>query len=346
MKVLHISDLHLVMDGKDAERQQHLKNRYIDFVGNCIDIDVNNSPAQIDQIIITGDLRNHSDSSEPYISANYISNFIYEIMDATNISNARDVHIIPGNHDLKRGNNLNSWADKDAQFDVFFRCFCDIFYGQDLNPWLKLKENQYCTIETRTKEISLNNSQEKLGFLYINSALDCVSSKTDKGNLHLHPDVYELFTPSLNDLDYIFILTHHPHDWIHPASLSELYKIISERIEDAEHRLFWVSGHNHDTDSNTNEFPGRPPISIGSMMGVHGQHYELPDFSIYNTLNEKAPISVYRFLPHLNMPSFNPATNSYLNQSPAEGGWKLIPVRLGDPFPAQSALSGRKYTRI
>ena len=189
-------------------------------------------------------------------------------------------------------------------------------------------------------EKQLMTKMEKELAIYINSALDAMHSGQDQGVLGLPPEVFSVISENMNTVDSLFLLSHHPPGWLQPASLSALNQLLAH-MENASKRLFLACGHNHETDANRcSHFPGRAPFAIGSLMGVHGRHYELPDFAIYDTRDEKQLCKVYRFLPHLNFTNrMKSNQNVYEGDQIANGGWKLIPATMTDLYPAQTILS-------
>ena len=338
MKILHIADLHLVnKDGDLKKHQNEIVERFIDFIKDVTDVDFSLSAHKVDQLLITGDLVNGKSVGNT-ISTEVIDHAcetLHSIMAALNICDVRNVHIVPGNHDLLRtdDDDINvpafSWEQKNRRFDKFFWAFCDKFYGSAHNPWNDGHGNKYCTLE---KRIDSKKQSDAVGFVYINSALECIHSDVDlTTTLNLHPDVFSLLSNITSDIDHIFLLAHHPLSWISEASKTQLNTSL-EHLHDDKHRFYWMCGHNHDTDAgNLNKFIGNPPIAIGSFLGVHGQYYESPDFAIYDTLDENFPLRVYRFLNHLNRPLDK-------NGKPL-GGWKLIHITGENTVPIGSRVS-------
>jgi len=330
MKLLHISDLHLVKDGDRKAYQQHIKGRFIEFIQQVTDIRKSALGIAIDHIIITGDLQDAKSSSivDPDLMVDLVYDFIYDIVSAAGVDSARNVHIVPGNHEVKREKDRDTWEQKNDQFNAFFHKFCDRFYGYEHNPWRGEDGRKPCTF-VLCEGAGGDGKSGKAGFVYVNSALDCTDSKSDwRNKLGLHPDVFSILHKHGSEVDQFIILAHHPLSWISDESRKSLESVLAKRMDNTK-RVYWLSGHNHDTKAQ--EIISRPnftPVTIGSLMGFHGEFYELPDFAVHGVLDEGS-LRVYRFLPHLNLSS---------DLSVAPGGWKLIPSTGAELYPSQNIL--------
>ena len=166
MKILHISDLHLVSTGDRKDYQNHIRERFISFIKQIADEKSSAIGIRIDHIIITGDLRdNKTDVKADSVQmVDFVCDFVNEVMDATGVHNVQKVHIVPGNHDLDRVGSASTWEKKNSQFNLFFWPFCDKFYGVNNNPWRKNDGYRYCPF-LENESTNGKNEKEKVGFI-------------------------------------------------------------------------------------------------------------------------------------------------------------------------------------
>jgi len=304
MRLLHISDFHLQTPvGYNVE---NLLSRLFDFIV------VNNNEVRINHIIITGDLRNVKDSAK----CDEIFEIIRSISKAADITTRNQVHIVPGNHDLKRSAEDEETLSKIRdnydyeraifanpssclpfmlnRFDEFFYSFCEMFYGDSYSPWNNRNENPHALL--------IDN---KNAFIYLNSCLTCINSKRD-GDLVVGLFYLQQHIKSLTDVENIFVLSHHPIQNLTNREETALEQLIKST---ADKKCYWLCGDVHNNRAGSKDY-----IKLYQVGSITGSSGTIPDFAIYDINDETNDIErrVFRYLPHLNSTSLNP------------GGWKRV----------------------
>ena len=302
MRLLHISDLHI--REQVGLSDENILSRFCDF------LIVNASVTPFDHIVLTGDLRDARDS----IAVDDAVSIVNRIVKSTNIVKKESIHVVPGNHDLKRcddedknaiGKIRKAYDYKNgtfsdtaislslmvSRFDEFFWPFCDIFYGE-FNPWKKRNTNPH------TICIDKENA-----FVYLNSCLTCIENNMD-GNLVVGLAYLDKLLKIASDAKNIFIMSHHPIQNFATAEEAGLQRLVESYPDKI---FYWLCG-----DAHSNRACSRDYVHLYQVGSLTGRASTIPDFAIYDIANGKIERRVFRFLHHLNSPS------------PNQGGWKRV----------------------
>lgn len=208
MRFLHISDLHYhpALDGRSSRNLREQLPIYIE-----------NKKLQADELFITGDYiyAKHIEKDSIDEAVSNTVEYIQKIANAAGIKDVTHIHLIPGNHDRKRGKRKkqlkkirDSYSVAEGTFKpsylfflkkkfYFFYMVCDRLYGKD-NPWGGEPLHTYRVV---------NNTV----ILYLNTAI-IHDSSDDRGNLIIGTDEIARLLDKISE-DYqklpIIILAHH-----------------------------------------------------------------------------------------------------------------------------------------
>lgn len=240
IKILHISDFHYKKDHS---------NDYEDIVRKMCD---SLQKQSIDIIVFSGDLVFEASNADILNNASDV--LFTPLIKTLNLDNKR-VIITPGNHDLKRGeempmvrNQLDS-ISTIKELDTFCQdqkqCKCSLdnfknynsfittFYGSNNNSLLYY-----------TDVINLHDTT--IGVVSFNSAWRCTDSVKDRGNLLYPVYLVKEALSKVQKCDLIICNQHH--------NISDYRDYVAQDIEDEInekcHILF--TGHYHKASINTN----------------------------------------------------------------------------------------------
>jgi predicted MPP superfamily phosphohydrolase len=300
MRLLHISDLHI--RESIGRNDEYILSRFCDFLtANALVI-------PFDHIVLTGDLRDGQDS----VAVDDAVSIVNHITKSVNVVKKESIHVVPGNHDLKRGDGEDkniigeirkaydckngTFSDISlplmvARFDEFFWPFCDKFYGES-NPWQERNANPH----------ALRFDKEN-AFVYLNSCLTCIENNMD-GNLVVGLAYLDKLIKIASDAKNIFIMSHHPIQNFATGEEAELQRLVESYPDKI---FYWLCG-----DAHRNRAGSRDYIHLYQVGSLTGMTSTIPDFAIYDITDGKMERRVFRFLPHLNSPS------------PNQGGWKRV----------------------
>ncbi|MCL2146877.1 MAG: metallophosphoesterase [Synergistaceae bacterium] len=304
MRILHISDLHLE-EPKGIEVESVLE-RFYDFVTE------NAKGNKFNQIVITGDIRN----SKNEISVEGAIEVINRIAASANVSDKRQIHIIPGNHDLNRREDkeieeirkkydYTNGTFHDAKSDLpiminrlngFFWNLCEQYYKK-MNPWSEWVHNpHYLAI------------YEEYALVFVNSTLCCISNSHD-GNLIIGTAYLKQLIDSAvaHNLNNVFFFAHHPIQNMANLEETTLDNLLKSY---ADMKFYWICG-----DAHRNRQSPREYINLYQVGSLTISKELIPDFAIYDVHSTITERKVFRYLGHLN----NPAKRG----KPA-GGWKRV----------------------
>ena len=238
-KWLHVSDIHLHSDSNfDLQLA----------IGSLLKRIEEIKP--IDAIFATGDLAFRG-TSEEY---ERVLDFLERLRVAGSVPADR-VFVVPGNHDINR-NRIRPFhrvvVDDDP--DARDRFFGD---GRSLELWAE-KFKDFATLGTKYPKTWRNGrypsvvdvfqaADRRIGVAGLNTAW-MVNDKEEKdyykeklllGRRLLHDALDEV-----NGLhpDIVFVLMHHPLDWLHPHEQREIRDLLSQRAD------IVLSGHLHETE--------------------------------------------------------------------------------------------------
>jgi len=292
MRILHISDLHLQIGiGGDPEK---ILNRLVKILEKNVEI------KPFDHVVFTGDLKDQDKSA----TVDEVIDVINRIKTAAKVYEKGRIHIVPGNHDLFRG-ETGARVDEirkkykcsyglvsadlvflNERFDDFFWPLCDKFYG-DGNPWSERNNNPHTIILDKEKESA---------FIYLNSCITSVDRDLDNGNLVVGQKHFSDLFNKISDTEKLFILSHHSAHNIERDEKVKLREVISSSTYSKE-KVFWLCGDAHTTDED--ECKVAKIYQVGRLLDDADS---LPDFAIYDINDEDSKVErrIFRFLPHLN----------------------------------------------
>ncbi|MGI6634222.1 MAG: metallophosphoesterase [Christensenellales bacterium] len=213
MKFVHISDLHFnpINDGRTT---RDVRDEFISYLKK--------EKISADELLITGDLRHAKYQGKERSEIDAVVAFIKDIAEAVNISDAKHIHLVPGNHDrdrisdiddIKRIEKIREQYDCDnghfeeddlafllQPFD-YFRMVCDTLYGAD-NYWEAGKLHTYRALGGTV-------------FLYLNTAI-MHNTDDDRGRLIIGNDCLDRLLREIKT-EYpsfpIIVLAHHSPDF-------------------------------------------------------------------------------------------------------------------------------------
>ncbi len=174
MRWLHISDIHYnpKMDGRTAEQLRGGLPTYLESLRVTV--------GKVDEVFITGDFRHAGRQEDTDETACLAVDFVKKIAGAVGITDVKNIHIVPGNHDLERCKSaeekrkLNKlrenydaengkFAEKDEAFLLnrfsFFKRVCEKLYD-GASPW-----------PDTMQPVHICRSFERYHLLYLNTAL-------------------------------------------------------------------------------------------------------------------------------------------------------------------------------
>jgi predicted phosphodiesterase len=306
MRILHISDLHL---------QKGIGNKVCDILKRFYDIiEANALRFPIDIAILSGDIRDKDNKIDIPEAREIIS----KIVVAAKLPNIANLHIVPGNHDLKRSSEIEEFIDEkvkreynyengifnnemgvlptlNKRFDDFFWPLTDSIYN-GANPW-----------QNRDKEPHYSVNIEDKCFIFLNTSICCTSNNKDGtllvGLVYLNPI---LKRANESNIKNIFFVAHHPLQNLANREETELQNLLMKY----PHMDFnWLCG-----DAHNNRNSSRDYIKTYQVGSLTKYKEVIPDFAIYDIQNGTLTQKIFRFLPHLNSSSSIP------------GGWKRVYV--------------------
>lgn len=315
MRILQISDLHLRSIYKLEDEVKKILDRFFDMLSK------NAEAKPLDFVVITGDIRNASDG----ITVSD-ANELLELFAAAGLIEKKQLHIVPGNHDLERKEDdivrkarasydydngvfedgKEALAALNEQFAPFFFALCNRFYGED-DPWSNYNVNPHYL-----------RQKDETALIFLNSAISCQENAED-GRLVLgRAYIRELLEQIDEATKRILIFAHHPIKELQnqkKTALTTLLKSYSAKGIS----ICWFCGDAH--SNTTGDVDGIPYYQVGSLcMTQKNRLVVIPDFVIYDIEDDgRINRKVFRFLQHLN------------SASQPSGGWKRVynePVEL------------------
>lgn len=259
MKFLHISDIHFDPQN-DGRATRDLRDKFKEYI-NEKDIH------SVDEVFFTGDFRHAGRQiyqKEDEVAENAVV-FLKSIAECVGVTSERNIHIVPGNHDLKRfdmtddldRNKLLKHKSEEllrAVYENYERCtgrFEGTFDGTKALDYLRSRFGFF------EKCVSLLNNEiwknfndglihrgrlyDDYGIIYLNTAIasgrDC-----DRHNLLIGTDDFDKAVRSIGQKP-IIILAHNPL-----SHLAEDEKnIIKNILKDNKSPVLWFCGDAHET---------------------------------------------------------------------------------------------------
>ena len=303
MRILHISDLHL------KEPLGIKSNSILERFNEIIYINANEK--RFDEIVISGDIRDSTGG----INARNAAAVIERIALSAKLSDMQCVHIVPGNHDLERGesdriSDIRRGYDyangtfKDPKSDLqymlerfngFFFNLCRELYG-DVSPWGIQQGNPHC--------ISIH---EDYALILLNSSMCCISNDND-GNLIIGTSyIKQLIDDYEKNVRSVIFIAHHPMQNLANPEDTAFTELLSTY---ADTQFYWMCG-----DAHNNRQSPREHVSLYQVGSLTISNDSIPDFAIYDIDDGYFGRKVFRFIDHLNRPAKNGAKS---------GGWKRV----------------------
>ena len=231
MKWLHLSDIHYNPrnDGRSTHQLRTKLPRYI--AENHI---------EADYLFITGDFRNAKyQNSDDYVVASEAVRFILEIADAAKIPYI-NIHIVPGNHDLTRTEDINrlrrikeNYNANDGRFqdddsDLFFLLERFHFYRQIV--YIMEKYGVPTHQVSGLYQLHGVHYAPEFSLLYLNTCIIC-NSDNDRGNLIIgNFDIYQCLEEIKREYPDrpIIVLAHHGIENFRPDERNAVERLFKD----------------------------------------------------------------------------------------------------------------------
>lgn len=212
MKWIHISDIHFnpAEDGRSSKQLRKKLPQFIQELDICAD-----------EMFVTGDFRNAAKQQDNELEvASQSVSYIMDIAKSAGIHDSAHIHIVPGNHDIKR-----LFASDDL---TEIREHYDYDNGNLDKKTLKKLLKQFDFFKSVNKCLYSSNSVwtdnllplhtyrcfDGYNLLYLNTAITC-GNKSDRGNLVIgNSDLYDALEKiQIENKDApIIVLAHHSID--------------------------------------------------------------------------------------------------------------------------------------
>ena len=292
MRILHISDIHLE-EPIGIEADNVLERFYAIVAANA-------EVKPFDQIVITGDIRNSTNA----VTVEGAIKVIDRISSAANVSEKRQIQLVPGNHDLNRGESKkleeirgkydysngtfsNARADLAVmlkRFDRFFWKLCEQYYS-DINPWNdRMLNPHYLKIH------------DDCAFIFINSSLSCISRSQD-GNLIIGTAYLKQLLDAAIERNArkIIFFAHHPIQNLENMEETALERLLARYSGII---FYWMCG-----DAHGNRWSPRGYLHLYQVGCLTKRKGAIPDFAFYDITRTGMERKVFRYLEHLNNPA-------------------------------------------
>lgn len=242
MRWLHLSDIHFNPNSETNRNTKQLRRKLVQYIKD--------NQLKADEIFITGDFRNAlSPCSDEQNLVSETIDFILEIAEQAGIDDRTHIHIVPGNHDLKRC-ELKPELDKirenydydDGTFssDVYKQLIARFGFYAHINNDLYLK-NESITAD----EFPLHSHKcyDDYALVYLNTAISCGNDK-DRGSLVIGNS--ELYTQLESIKQYnqslpIIVLAHHSPELFNPKE-----KVVIEKLFLDYNVMLYLCGDSHE----------------------------------------------------------------------------------------------------
>jgi len=313
MRILHVSDLHLgeplgIASGPILERFYAI-------------VAANARTQGFNLAVVTGDIRKHTSG----ISVDGAIDVIDRIAASAKLLDKRLIHIVPGNHDISRGqskriekirksydycNGTFDDAKSDlpfmlGRFDDFFWKLCEQYY-HDADPWRGRNLNPHYL-----------RVYDGCAFVFVNSSLSCIDRSHDEGLIVGTAYLKILIDKAAGmNCKRVVFFAHHPIQNLANPEETALNALL---MSYSGLRFYWMCGDAHKNRRCSKEYIQM--YQVGSLTIVKEW---IPDFAVYDLGDNVIDRMVFRFLGHLN----NPA-----KPGKSEGGWKHVYIDPKPPSP-------------
>lgn len=240
IKILHISDFHYKKDHSD-DYKDIVKKMCISLKGRDIDL-----------IVFSGDLVFEASNID---ILNDASNVLFTpLLEELKLDKKRLI-ITPGNHDLKRGeempmvsdhlNSISTIKDLDTFCQDQKQCECSLENFRNYNSFISVFYGNDCNNPLYYTDV-INLHGTNIGIVSFNSSWRCIESLKDRGNLLFPVYLVKEALSKVQNCDIVLCNQHH--------NISDYRDYVAQDIEDEInekcHILF--TGHYHKASINTN----------------------------------------------------------------------------------------------
>ncbi len=263
---LHLSDLHL---GKELYNERVVLESLLEDIRKQIQI----NHLSLDFIFITGDLT-FSGQPEEFERGR---EFITHLSDVAKVS-MDDIILVPGNHDISRGNiltvarNSRRYLDnREAVADIISNVEEREIYTRGLlnyNQFIASSFSWAQAVEKSPLSFTINKvvGGIPVSVLALNTAWLAYGDGNEKGNLILGERQAREALDKVDSPKIIITLMHHPFDWLKWFDSNDVKGMLERRSD------FILNGHEHRLDV----------IGKGS---VFGKAFRISAGSAYETRN-------------------------------------------------------------
>lgn len=249
MKFLHISDIHFdPMDSGRATRD--LRNKFSEYVSE-------KGLTNIDELFFTGDFRHalKQANQDPDVVSKNAVDFLWDIASSIGIKSRKNIHIVPGNHDLDR--EIDS--ERNQQF---MKCVYDNYEPYEgrfegtvencsVDSYLRGRFTFFEKCVTELDNLVWSDFKQGLihrvrdfgyySILYLNTAIAC-GRDNDRHNLLIGSNDFELAVQQTGGKP-IIVLAHNPISHL----AQDEKTILKNIIKDNNAPVLWLCGDVHET---------------------------------------------------------------------------------------------------
>jgi len=224
MRWLHLSDIHYnpKRDGASAAEMRERLPKYLEELG-----------VHADELFVTGDFRHAKYQKDADGDAEQVVEFIWEVAKSVGIVSEKNIHIVPGNHDLTRDNGTKAKKAVNEERVKGIREKYDATKGLFLSDKGKDKDKKFLLsrfgfFERVERALHPANSvwpaglsplhthfyleKENIVLLYLNTAIACGTDKDEYGRLVIGNDDLRQELKKIKDehpTSPIIVLAHH-----------------------------------------------------------------------------------------------------------------------------------------
>ncbi len=248
---LHLSDFHL---GKD----NYAQSRILEWILAEIDatIAANRKP---DFVFITGDLASKGRDAE---FEQFDKEFLVPLMERLGDTHFDRIFLVPGNHDVDRSKSkavkrydvldeIQNFLDPTAEGRVEREQILPRFKAFDEYPWY-LEQHKWVSSTNGYQARRIVLPSGVVGILCINTSWFC-GGENEQGRLNPGLGMLEQGIIELAGCETIFVLGHHPVDWLAPT-IAQRFLAMLGKIG-----AIYLHGHLHKT-SNISQLVGTSAV--------------------------------------------------------------------------------------
>ena len=219
MRWVHLSDLHL-NSSQDGWGSDSLRESFFDYLDR--------KKIKTDHLFVTGDYRHAKyRTGTADENAKDAADYIVRVAEALGIIDRAHIHIVPGNHDLDRGDvrKIDSILQK---YDIVKGRFADDLHLKQLKQrfsfFYRVERHLHPKASAqRGKSQSLHTFScfNEFNLLCLNTALTC-GGRNDRGNLVVGTDAVKEILKTMDKGKALIVLAHHRLGDLHPGEQAAL----------------------------------------------------------------------------------------------------------------------------